>query len=83
LYARWLEQVAANKQAYMPGMIAQAYAIMGNKDRAFYWLDEGVDHHFKAISDPILEWTKIDPGLASLHSDPRFTELMRRMGLPP
>jgi len=63
-------------------MLAQAYAMMGDKDRAFYWLREGVDHHQKAISDPILEWTKIDPGFASLHPDPRFAELIRRMGLP-
>ena len=82
LYARWLEQAAATKQAYMPGMLAQAYAMMGDKDRAFHWLTEGVDHHQQAISDPILEWTKIDPGLASLRSDPRFADLIHRMGLP-
>jgi TolB-like protein/DNA-binding winged helix-turn-helix (wHTH) protein/tetratricopeptide (TPR) repeat protein len=81
-YARALEQ-AAMKWGYFPGVLAQAYARVGDKDRAFYWLSQGIDHHFKAISDPILEWTKIDPGFVSLRSDPRFTDLVRRMGLPP
>lgn len=82
LWARKLEQLST-KQGYFPGMLAQAYAKLGDKDRAFYWLNQGVDHHFKAISDPVLEWTKIDPGLAPLRSDQRFADVIRRMGLPP
>ena len=82
-WAKAMEKMQAAKQGYFPGMLAQVYVTLGDNDRAFYWLSEGVDHHTKAISDPILEWTKTDPGLASLHSDSRFKELVRRMGLPP
>jgi hypothetical protein len=83
LWAEIGEEGAARKQAYMPGMLAQSYAMLGDRDRAFHWLNEGVDHHFKAIADPILEWAKIDPELASLRTDSRFADLIRRMGLPP
>jgi hypothetical protein len=81
LLATILEQLAASKQLYVPGMLAQVYARLGDKERAFYWLSEGVDHHFQATTGPILEWITIDPGLPSLRSDPRFADLVRRMGL--
>lgn len=82
-WARELEQLEATKQSYFPGMLAQVYATLGDNDRAFYWLSEGVSHRTKAISDPILVWIKVDPGLASLRSDSRFPDLLRRIGLPP
>ncbi len=81
-WARLLEELVTTEKAYMPGMLAQVYATMGDKDRAFYWLNEGIDHRTKAISDPILQWIKIDPGLASLRADSRFPPSVRRMGLP-
>lgn len=82
-YVRRMEHAVVTERVYFPGILAQLYAKLGDKDRAFYWLREGIEHHTKAISDPILEWTKVDPGLASLRADSRFSELIRRMGLPP
>jgi TolB-like protein/DNA-binding winged helix-turn-helix (wHTH) protein len=79
--ARELEGWAASKRAYLPCVIADAYTASGEKDRAFYWLRQGVDHRHMAVAD-ILQWFKIDPELAPLHSDPRFKDLLRRAGLP-
>jgi TolB-like protein/DNA-binding winged helix-turn-helix (wHTH) protein len=82
-WAGELERLAANKKAYFPGILAEDYALLGDKNRAFYWLDQGCEHHHMAISDPVLTDVKVDPAFASLRSDPRFKDLLRRMGLPP
>jgi TolB-like protein/DNA-binding winged helix-turn-helix (wHTH) protein/tetratricopeptide (TPR) repeat protein len=81
--ARDEERVAAKKQAYMPGMMAETYAELGDKDHAFYWLQQGCEHRHKATSDPVLVWVKAYPGFASLRSDPRFQDVLQCMGLPP
>jgi TolB-like protein/DNA-binding winged helix-turn-helix (wHTH) protein len=82
-WAKELERLAATKQGYIPGPMALAYAALGDKDRAFYWLEQGVDHRHLAGGDSVLPFVKVDPMLAPLRSDPRFADLVRRMGLPP
>lgn len=56
--------------------IANSYARLGDKDRAFAWLNKGVE-----LRSTILWMINADPGLASLRSDPRFAELKRKMGM--
>jgi len=80
--ARELGRWAASKQAYFPCVLAGVYTSLGDKDRAFYWLGHGIDHHHMAMGDD-LNWFKVDPELAPLRSDPRFKDLLRRAGLPP
>jgi TolB-like protein/DNA-binding winged helix-turn-helix (wHTH) protein len=56
--------------------IAALYAQLGEKDRALEWLD-------KAFRDgEILVYLKVDDHFEALRSDPRFQELLRRLGLP-
>jgi len=81
-WAKELEQLMATKQAYFPGLLAQVYAWLGEKDRALYWLEQGNEHRHMALSDSVLQWVKIDPSLAPLRSDPRFKALLHKMGLP-
>ena len=78
-----VERLYAKGQGYFPGVLAETYAILGDKDRAFYWLGQGCEHWHMAISDPILRSLKVDPGFASLRSDPRYKDMLRCMGLPP
>jgi TolB-like protein/DNA-binding winged helix-turn-helix (wHTH) protein len=80
--AKEWEQLMVAKQAYAPGTLAQVYVWLGNNDRAFYWLEQGIEHRQLGSSDAVLENTKIDPSLAPLRSDPRFKVLLRQMGLP-
>jgi TolB-like protein/DNA-binding winged helix-turn-helix (wHTH) protein/Tfp pilus assembly protein PilF len=80
-WAKELEQLAARRQAYYPGALAQAYAALGDKDRAFYWLEQYSQHRDLASAEPTI-YFKTDPGLAPLRSDPRFGEFLRRAGLP-
>jgi TolB-like protein/DNA-binding winged helix-turn-helix (wHTH) protein/Tfp pilus assembly protein PilF len=81
-WAKELERLAATKQLYFPGALAQAYAARGDKDRAFYWLEEYRQHHDLALADPTI-YFKTDPWFAPIRSDPRFTDFLRRVGLPP
>jgi len=57
--------------------IAQCYALLGDKDSAFKYLD-----HAYQLHHPDLLSLNEDPELDSLRSDPRFLALRRRVGLP-
>ncbi|HEY9784534.1 MAG TPA: protein kinase [Candidatus Obscuribacterales bacterium] len=57
--------------------LAEIYAAVGDKDNAFRWLEEGFRLRFSWIP-----WIKQTPTLKSLHNDPRFQEMERRLKLP-
>ena len=54
---------------------AQVYAWRGEKDQAFEWLDRAYVQH-----DAGMTTLRYDPMLASLHDDPRFAALVKKMG---
>jgi TolB-like protein/Flp pilus assembly protein TadD len=56
--------------------IALVYAGLGRKKEAFKWLEESY-----AARDVGLLYLKVDPPLDPLRSDPRFDDLVRRVGL--
>jgi tetratricopeptide (TPR) repeat protein len=57
--------------------IAQVYAFRNQPDEAFEWLDRAY-----AQCDSDLVFTKVDPLLKSLHNDPRFAALLKKLNLP-
>ena len=57
--------------------IAVMYAGLGDKDPAFQWLSTAVQEH-----DQSLLGLKTDSSFDSIRSDPRFAELVRKVGLP-
>jgi TolB-like protein/DNA-binding winged helix-turn-helix (wHTH) protein/Flp pilus assembly protein TadD len=59
-------------------LIAEVYAGLGDKDRAFEWLNRAYEER-----DGQLTSLELDPFFDSLRSDPRFQDLVRRIGLPP
>ena len=67
-----------SKSAHLsPYMIATIYAGLGQKDRAFEFLE-------KAYSERSLDlswFLKVDPRIDNLRSDARFQSLLRRVGL--
>ena len=81
-WAKELDRFAANGELYLPRDLAELYATLGDKDRAFYWLEEYRQHHQTATAQ-VGGCFKCDPWLASLRSDPRFSDFLRRIGLPP
>ena len=52
------------------------YAALGDKDQAFPWLEKA-----DKARDGILARLKVDSRYDSLRSDPRFADLLRRVGL--
>ena len=66
------------KNDYFPAYnIAQLYADLGDKDQAFHWLNIACQER-----DFFLFGLMTDFSLDPLHSDPRFAELVRKVGLP-
>ena len=57
--------------------VGAIYAGLGNKDRAFQELEKGY-----AERSGSMVYIKTDPFWDEVHSDPRYTDLLRRMGLP-
>jgi TolB-like protein/DNA-binding winged helix-turn-helix (wHTH) protein len=57
--------------------MAFTYASLGNKDRAFAWLDKAIEQR-----NWMIIYLKRDNVWDPLRSDPRFKDLLRRMGLP-
>jgi TolB-like protein/Tfp pilus assembly protein PilF len=57
--------------------IATVYAWRGETDRAFDWLA-------RASGKPVggLYWASTDPALRSLHADPRWKALLKKLNLP-
>jgi tetratricopeptide (TPR) repeat protein len=55
--------------------VARAYAELGDKDRAFQWLNKAYDDHALLFIKSTNEYRK-------LHGDPRYTQMLRKMGLP-
>ena len=84
-FARELEDLAATKQAFVPVNLAEVYATLGDKDRAFYWLEQAYTHRdiHAASTDIGLDRLDTEFLLDPLRSDPRFKDLVRRVGLPP
>jgi TolB-like protein len=60
-----------------PLKIARLYADLGDKEQAFQWLDTAYREH-----DWLLMGLNTYFQLDSLRSDPRFPELVRKVGLP-
>ena len=67
----------AQRRYVDPGSIAYEYAALGDKDQVFYWLEKGYSE--KAESLQLIKIVKVmDP----FRSDPRYLDLLKRMGLP-
>jgi hypothetical protein len=63
----------------VPKNVAAIYAALGNKEKAFEWLEKSYQDHSLAVGLGM----KSFPGFDPLRSDPRFNDLLRRMNLQP
>jgi len=72
-----LDQLRNRGQA-PPSAFVTIYAGLGDVEAAFDWLEMAY-----RLRDGYLFWLPGAPGLDPLHSDPRFTDLVHRMGIVP
>ncbi|MFY9584112.1 MAG: tetratricopeptide repeat protein [Candidatus Acidiferrales bacterium] len=68
-----------SRQSYVPPFaFAFIYIGLGDKDHAFTWLEKDYEQR-----DNTMVFLKAEPIFDPLRSDPRFADLLRRIGLPP
>jgi hypothetical protein len=75
---RTLIQINSNPSPkdYYPARVALSYMRLGDNEQALVWLDKAYD----ARSG--LNFIKVNPTWDSIRSNPRFSDLLHRMGLP-
>jgi TolB-like protein/Tfp pilus assembly protein PilF len=64
-------------QYVIPSFVASIYGVMGEKDSAFEEMETALE-----MRDSWLKWIKAEPIYDPLRDDPRFKDLLKRMGLP-
>ncbi len=83
-WVKELENFAVNRQLYRPGDLAEFYSFLGDKDRAFYWLEQYRQNHTLSTAEPTETMDfKTSPWFDPIRSDPRFGDFLRRVGLSP
>jgi serine/threonine protein kinase/tetratricopeptide (TPR) repeat protein len=67
-----------SKHAYVDfDLVAEIYAGLGDKDETFRLLEKAYQQH-----SPTMSFLGIDPFWYGIRSDPRYADLLRRIGLP-
>jgi TolB-like protein/DNA-binding winged helix-turn-helix (wHTH) protein len=78
-WKRTLENYRESAESnYVPSvLVAETCVRVGNKECAFEWLGRGFEER-----DDLMINLKVEPVFDSLHSDSRFQDLVRRVGIP-
>jgi tetratricopeptide (TPR) repeat protein len=70
--------VAAERSEYISAeAIAEVFAVLGEKDQTFDWLEKAFQERDPALINYLKNVHRFD----AVRSDPRFTNLLRRIGL--
>ena len=60
-----------------PYAIAKVYSALGDTDRAFEWLERAF-----AVRSQYLVFMGVSPEFDSISGDPRFADMLKRLGIP-
>ena len=72
----WRKALEASKKEGDAVEVASLYSLLGERDQAMLWLEKAYRQR-----SPIIEFLKERSEFDNLRSDPRFRELLRRVGL--
>jgi TolB-like protein/Flp pilus assembly protein TadD len=72
-----LADLIAHSREGLAYQVAEVYAVRGEKDKAFEWLQIAFDNHDGGILSLL-----VDPLMRGLHGDPRYKNLLIKVGLP-
>jgi TolB-like protein/Flp pilus assembly protein TadD len=67
---------AREKRYVSTPLIAAVSTALGDKEEAFRWLERAYEEH-----SGVLQWIAFLPEFRALHSDVRFSQLLRRIGV--
>ena len=77
--AFWRADIERMRDGYgqiNPCAVAGIYCYLGDRDHAMEWLEKAYAKHYQSVL-----YIKADPDYAILHGDPRFEDLLRRIGI--
>jgi tetratricopeptide (TPR) repeat protein len=66
----------STKYPISPGMIALIYIALDDREQSFAWLEKAYARH-----SYMMTWLKVDRRFDKIRPEPRFQDLMRRVGL--
>jgi len=72
-----LADLVANGRDQLAYQIAEVYAVRGEKDKAFEWLQIAFDNHDTGTLSVL-----VDPLMRGLREDPRYKNFLVKLGLP-
>ncbi len=72
-----LKQLQTGEQRVSPSELSILYTALGDKEAAFQSLEKAFAEH-----DLQLQYLKVESSLDDLRDDPRFQELLRKVGFP-
>jgi len=72
-----LADLIANSRDGLAYQVSQVYAVRGEVDKAFEWLQIAFDNHDGGMPSLL-----VDPLLRGLRDDPRYKNLVAKVGLP-
>ncbi len=72
-----LADLIANFRNQLAYQIAEIYAVRGETDKAFEWLQISLDNHDTGLLSLL-----IDPLIRGLRGDPRYKSMLEKIGLP-
>jgi tetratricopeptide (TPR) repeat protein len=75
---KWIDGERREGGSKFPVLLAAHYTRLDEREQAFAWLEKAFDER-----DANLVHLKIEPGFDRLRGDPRFQDLLRRVGLKP
>jgi DNA-binding winged helix-turn-helix (wHTH) protein/TolB-like protein len=75
----WLDYLLSepNAEYKSPIEIAEVYVALGDRDRAFAWLEKAYHYRVSRVTN-----INVEPGFDPIRDDPRFDDLLKRIGLP-
>ena len=78
-FERGLAEIVANSATKYasPGMMANAHLAAGRHDEAFVWLERAYNERSNNMA-----YLRVEPHYKSVLGDPRFEQLLRKVGLP-
>ena len=68
--------VIAHQRYVDPVLVALVYLQLGDRDKAFWYLEKGY-----IVRSSSMPWLKAEPRFDPVRSDPRYLQLLRKVGL--